>query len=135
MSEERWPLDKVIEETRKGLIELAPPGEAKSLEEIDTSYITQELIDSYWDDAKDKDEECVRKESEAKANVACYWGNNWAHISANKWAYTNSHSGTGCDPVSNSVLCGSGHRWRVNVNTMTGRYCSNGAKNAYMAWP
>ena len=135
MSDERWSLERVKEETKKGLIELSPPGEKLLQEEIDTSYITQELIDYYWNDAEDKDEECVRNEVSAKANVACYWGNNWTHISAKKWAYTNNHSGNGCDPVSSSVLCGSGHRWRVSVSTMTGRHCSNGAKKAYMAWP
>lgn len=134
-SEEKWSLEKVIEETIKGLNEMCLPGEKYLPEEIDTSYITQELIDEYWSDAKKKDIECVKREMSEKDNVACYWGNKWVHISKKEWAYTNSHSGDGCDPVKTSVLCGSGHRWRVDVSKMSGRHCSNGAKDAYMAWP
>ena len=133
--EDRWSLEKVVEETRKGLRELAPPGEFLVDEEPDLSYITQELVDSYWSQAQAKDEAAVRKQLVAAGNVACYWGNNWVHISGNEWAYTNSHSGDGCDPAREAVLCGSGHRWRVRVNKTSARHCRNGAVNPYMAWP
>jgi len=130
--EEKWSLEEVIENTRNDLTELGLAGDLQK-EELDLSYITQELIDDYWNNAKEK--EVTTEDLAALQNVACYWGNNWVHLSANKWAYTNNYSGTGCDPVSTSTLCGSGQRWKATVNKISGRYCANGAKNPNMAWP
>jgi len=133
MSEERRPLEKVIEETKKGLIELTLPGQMLQDEEIDTSYITQELIDAYWRDARDKDDESVQMEMTTGNNIACYWGNHWALISGRKWAYSNGHSGTGCDPATTAVLCGSSNRWTVHVSKLDPRWC-NGRPIGKMAW-
>jgi hypothetical protein len=133
--EERWPLERVIEETKNSIRELSLYGAFPEEDDPDLSYITQDLIDSYWNDAKDKDEELAKSELTTSRNVACYWGNRWAHISTTRWAYTNNHSGTGCDPVTEGTLCGSGHRWRVSVRALSGRYCRNGAPNPKMAWP
>jgi hypothetical protein len=133
MSDERWTLEKVIEETRQGMEKLALHGDFPEPDQ-DFSYLTQELLDSYWNDSKEKNEDLVESEVSAMENVACYWGNRWAHISATKWAYTNNHSGDGCDPVTTGTLCGSGHRWTVRVRTLSGRYCANGVANPKMAW-
>ena len=74
-SEERWPLERVIEETRKGLKRLRGaelPGEYFDDSEEDLSFITQELLDAYWDDAKDKVQDNCAEEAIARGNVACY---------------------------------------------------------------
>lgn len=135
MSEELWSLERVREETKNGIRRLLTKDDASALtEDIDVSYITQELLDAYRRDVTDKDRSNCG-ESGVTQNVACYWGNNWAHISANKWAYTNNHTGTGCDPITESCLCGSGKRWNATVSQMSKRTCPNGAANAYMAWP
>ena len=134
MSEEFWGIDRVIEETRKGLDKLALYGDFPETE-TDLSYITPELLRDYQENAQDKDVELALRELSSKRNVACFWGNRWAHISATRWAYTNNHSGSGCDPVTTGTLCGSGHRWRVSVRTLSGRYCANGVPNPRMAWP
>lgn len=142
MNEEKlWTLKEVIENTRKGLIELSSEDEEFKVEKLDLSYITQELIDDYRKNAVSKDDALVEKEYakaleevESEQNVACYWGNNWVHISKKVWNYTNNHSGTGCDPVTTSCLCGSGQRWKVSVSKLSSRYCANGAKKPMMAW-
>lgn len=131
MSDEIWSLERVKEETQKGIKNLL--GNSALEEEIDVSYITAELLNAYRSDAKEKDSSQCNTQSITQ-NVACFWGNNWVHVSENKWNYTNNHSGTGCDPVTESCLCGSGYRWSVAVNQMSKRVCPNGAPNAYMAW-
>ena len=139
--EKIWTLEEVIENTRKGLIELSSEDAEFNTEELDLSYITQELIDDYRKNALPKDDVLVEKEytkaieeAEDAQSVACYWGNNWVNISKKKWNYTNNYSGTGCDPVTTSCLCGSGQRWEVLVSKLSGRYCANGAKKPMMAW-
>ena len=133
MSEEVWSLERVREETRRGIRRLLMEDDALREEDIDVSYITQELLDAYRTDATDKDDPTCAPG--VVQNVACYWGNNWVHVSANKWSYTNNHTGTGCDPVTEACLCGSGKRWNTTVSKMQARTCPNGAAKAYMAWP
>lgn len=134
MNESKWSVEKVREETRKALNELLLPGDKFVADEMDLSYITEDLIDSYWGSAEDKDKACAGDGTEKTTNVACFWGNNWALISANTWAYTNNNTAAGCDPVTEGCLCGSGKRWRVAISSISSRYCAN-AKNAFMAWP
>lgn len=138
--EKRWDVEKVKEETGKALKELALPGVISADEEPDLSYITQELIDSYWDDAQEKDDDLVESEIKAAtadataiANIACYWGNHWSNIARTRWGYINGHSGNGCDPATTAVLCGTAHRWRVSVRRLDYRYCRN-QSGAKMCW-
>lgn len=139
--EKLWTLEEVIENTRKGIIEMHINDTNFNKNKIDLSYITQELIDDYRQNAKDKNPEKLKRDNDTietdentGQNVACYWGNNWVHISKKKWSYQNNHSGDGCDPVTTSCLCGSGHKWRCEVSQLQGRYCANGVKKPMMAW-
>lgn len=127
-----YNLEQCIEQTRKLILEDSLPGD--KAEDLDLSYITQELLDAYKNEAEEKNQkECYS--SQDKANVACYWGNNWVVIGPNnRWAYTNNHSGNRCDPVTTGCLCGSGKRWKVTAHRVSGRYCANGAKDPRMAW-
>jgi hypothetical protein len=132
-SDFEWSLEKVIEETRKALTENALPGEKN--DDLDLSYITQELLDHYRENAKEKNVNAC-DDAQNKPNVACFWGNNWVIIGPNnRWSYQNNNADDGCDPVTESCLCGSGHSWKVTAYNVTGRYCSNGRRNPRMAWP
>ncbi len=130
--ETQWSLEKTIKETRKYFQDSALSGE--KLNDLDLSYITQDLLDDYRKNAVEKDaSECT--DVNKNANVACYWGNNWVILGPNnKWGYTNNHSGTGCDPVTDSCLCGSGQRWSATAFKVTGRHCANGKSSPKMAW-
>lgn len=135
MHAETWSLERVREETRMGiarLLALAPGASVAA--EIDTSYITQALLDHYRAHAQEKDAALCLLAGD-KENVACFWGNHWARISANQWAYTNSNPTRGCDPVTEGCLCGSGYAWKATVSKMVVRTCPNAAASAYMAWP
>ena len=129
-NEEKWTLDEVINNTRNTIQNSQLVGEFRNDEDL--SYLTQELLNDYW--TKSEVKEISEDEFTALQSVASYWGNRWAHISQNQWAYTNNNTNKGCDPVNTSTLCGSGKRWKVRIKSYSSRYCANGAPTPRMAW-
>lgn len=144
MQADLWSLERVKDETRKGIRQLlvtdtglantSGTADTADTADIDVSYITQDLLDRYRSSAQEKDAALCTREG-TKENAACFWGNHWAHIAANQWAYTNTNASRGCDPVTESCLCGSGYTWKAQVSRLLTRTCPNAAANAYMAWP
>lgn len=131
---EKISLEEIIESTRQEFIKCGI--KAKNAGELDLSYITQELIDLYDKEAKNKD-----SESSDTKNVATrpwYWGNNWVHRpELGKWQYRNSNYNSGIDE--NIHLCGTQYIWRVefkNFKRFDQEYDCIGywGKSAWATW-
>lgn len=141
MAEKLSTLNEVIENTKKGIIELSKNDPDFKVELFDFSYITQELIDNYRENAKPKDMQQVYQRMaeaslEAIAMDACYCGNRWALIDGPIWYYTNNYSGNDCDPITTECLCGNGYSWRVKVRTFTwARISCSNRPMTKLAWP
>jgi len=115
---EKYSLAEIIESTRRELIKCDPSAQDKS--EIDLSYITQELIDEYDKEAKDKVLEISECEKTDKS-IPCYWGNSWVYRNDfGKWQYRNGNSENGCDRKSD--LCSTKYKWNVKISGFANEY-------------
>jgi len=115
---EKISLEEIIESTRQEFIKCGI--KAKDAGELDLSYITQELIDTYDREAKDKNLEASECE-QADKSIPCYWGNHWVYREDfGKWQYKNGNPENECDRKTD--LCSTQYKWNVKISGFANEY-------------
>tara|TARA_R110000868_G_scaffold268842_12_gene528082 strand:- start:487 stop:891 length:405 start_codon:yes stop_codon:yes gene_type:complete len=103
-------------------------------DDLDLSYITAELIETYEKQSKDKDPKAMKEseegfpEEDGKVNVKnwCFYGHHLTKKGA-WWHWQNGNPNNGCDAPRHT--CRPGHFWRFQITQSAPIKCARRARN------
>lgn len=103
-------------------------------QDIDLSYITDDLLKGY-ENAPSKKDEGDRDAFDGSTIVPAYFfGNNRVSMGNGNHAYTNSNASDGYDSPGHK--CGSGYRWQVFLSSYRDNPCpGNNPSGGFEGWP
>lgn len=118
-------VEKVVRETEEALKSMLPKDQ---WDEIDLSYITQELIAEHEQDSAEKSQDEVRKQKQGFPETPvmlawCYWGNS-LYKNGDWYHWENGNSNDGCDSIMHT--CQTGYKWKSKLTKTIYVKCPQG---------